>query len=134
RYLSIDGEVVVDVPMPLGVAQALVSVHGLTGVPEGYDVFEQWLRVVAEPPLLWRSRNTYLGGVGKYPALGLGAVGDSIGVPARDEVLVRVGPVITVSLTHHLQAIGVAAIAVASRDSLGLSSSDFGQIGLRYRW
>jgi hypothetical protein len=57
-----------------------------------------------------------------------------VGVPARDEVMLRAGPVLTVALTHHLQAVFAAAFAIESKDALGLEGADFGQISLTYRW
>ena len=56
------------------------------------------------------------------------------GAPNRDNLVFRTGPVVTVSLTDHLQAIGAAAFAIIYHDDLGLSGSDLGQIALRYRW
>jgi hypothetical protein len=42
--------------------------------------------------------------------------------------------VLTLSLTHHLDAIGAVMIVAASPDQLGLLGADLGQLGLRYRW
>jgi hypothetical protein len=49
-------------------------------------------------------------------------------------VNVRLGPAIVVSLTHHLEAVGVAALSVFNPDEIGLAGADLGQIGMRYRW
>ena len=134
RYLSVEGELALDIPLPLGGLGTAASAHYLTGFPDGYNVFEQSLRVVVAPPLAWRSRTAYLIGLGKYDTAKVGGLVEFIGVPKRDEVMVRVGPAFTVSLTHHLQAVAAASFSVESKDELGLESADFGQISLRYRW
>ena len=64
----------------------------------------------------------------------VGGLVEFVGVPKRDEVMIRVGPALVVNLTHHLQAVAAASFAVESRDNIGLESADFGQISLRYRW
>lgn len=134
RFLSIEGELSLDIPMPVGSVNAAASVHYLNGVPDDFNVFEQSLRVVVDPPLVWRSRTAYLVGLGKYETMRLGGLLEFVGVPKRDEVMVRVGPAMTVSLTHHLQAIAAASFSIESKDNIGLESADFGQISLRYRW
>ncbi len=134
RFLSVEGELSLDIPLPLGSLNATASVHYLNGVPEPFNVFEQSLRVVVDPPLVWRSRTAYLVGLGKYETMRLGGLLEFVGVPKRDEVMVRVGPAMTVSLTHHLQAVAAASFSIESKDNIGLESADFGQISLRYRW
>lgn len=134
NFMSIDGELSLDIPLPLGNLNAAASVHYLKGVPDDYNVFEQQIRVVVDPPLVWRSRTAYLVGIGKYETMQLGGLVEFVGVPKRDEVMIRVGPALVVSLTHHLQAVAAASFAVESRDRIGLESADFGQISLRYRW
>ena len=134
RYVSLEASADADIPLPFGGLVALGSVHRLFGVERGYLVFEDALRVVAEPPWLARGRLTYLVGFGTPATLRLGVLAEVIGDPQRETLWVRTGPAVAVSLTHHLDAVGVAAISVFSPDEIGLAGSDLGQIGLRYRW
>lgn len=106
----------------------------LFGIPEGYDVFEDTLRAVVRPPFAWQTKFTYLAWPGWQENLAVGFSAELIGAPNRDNLVFRTGPIVTVSLTDHLQAIGAAAFAIIYHDDLGLSGSDLGQIALRYRW
>jgi len=134
HYFALDAELNFDIPLPFGILSTLAAVEHLGDVPEPFNVFDQQWRVVIDPPLVWRARTAYLVPVGKYDTLQLGALLELVGVPRREEVMVRVGPAVTVSLTHHLDAIAAAAFSVESKDEIGLQSADFGQVSLRYRW
>lgn len=134
HYLALDGELSFELPLPVGAINTVAQIEWLGDVPDPYNVFDQQLRVVVDPPLAWRSRTAYTVDVGKYDTLRMGGLFEFVGVPKRDEVMIRVGPVVTVSLTHHLDAIAAAAFSIESKDEIGLESADFGQVSLRYRW
>lgn len=132
-YQALDADVAVTTEAPGGTLAIEARGLALFGVLDGYDVFEDNFRVVVRPPFVWQTKLTYLA----WPTWRAFAVGGSvelIGSPGRDNLVFRTGPVITLSLTDHLQAVGAAAFALVYHDELGLSGSDFGQIALRYRW
>lgn len=134
HYWSIDSEVNVSGAAPGGNASLLVSAFALGGVEDGYDVFEDSLHIIVQPPLVWRARLTYLASLGPYNNMGLGWAAEVINSPARDLTVFRMGPVVTVALTRHLQATAAGLLGIDSRDDIGLSGADLGQIGLSYRW
>jgi hypothetical protein len=134
KYFMLDAEMTFDVPLPVGTLVSVGSLHYLGGIPEPFNVFEQSLRLVVKPPLVWRSRTAYLLGLGTYDTARIGGMFEMLGSPARDEVMMRVGPAFAVALTHHLQATVVAAFPIMSKDGIGLESADFGQVSLSYRW
>lgn len=134
HYGSLDAEMAVGAPLFNGSASLLTSVHGIFGVDKGFFVYEDALHVIVDPPWVWRTRIAYLKNLGKLDNLALGGAVEVIDVPNRGAATVRLGPVVTVTLTHHLQATGAAMFVVAGRDELGLGGADLGQIGLRYRW
>ncbi len=134
RYLSLEGEVQFEIPLPIGTLGGLVSAHGILGVPDPLFVYEESLRAVVDPPFVTRGRLQYLAGIGDPPTFRIGGIVDTIVNPAREAVWVRTGPAIAISLTHHLEAVGVAALTLLSPDEIGLAGADLGQIGLRYRW
>jgi hypothetical protein len=134
KYLSLDGEVNVNIPLPVGTLGILADVYGIFGVPDGYYLFEDALRTVIEPAFVGRGRISYLAGIGKPATLRVGGVAEVIFNPGRDLYNVRTGPAVAVSLTHHLEAVGVAAFSVFNPDEIGLAGADVGQIGFRYKW
>ena len=134
RYLSLEGDLAFEIPLPIGKIGGSISAYGILGVPEPYYVYEEALRAIVEPPFVIRGRAQYLAGIGDPPTFRIGGVVDVIGNPEREAVWVRTGPAIAISLTHHLEAVGVAALTLLSPDEIGLAGADLGQIGLRYRW
>jgi hypothetical protein len=133
-YGAIDGEVSFDIPLPVGAIGVLASAHGIFPTQDNFYVFEESLRVVTEAPFLWRGRLSYLAGIGDPPTLRVGGVAEFVHDPSRDAVTLRTGPAVAVSLTHHLEAVGVAAFTFFGPDEIGLAGADLGQISLRYRW
>ena len=134
RYLTTEAEVSAAFPAPGGNIFAVASGYALFSVPADTFVFEESLRIVVDPPFVWRARLGYLFHIGWKGSMRLGAAAEVIGIPAREALVVRAGPALTVSLTHHLDAIGAFMIVAKSPDTLGLQGADLGQIGLRYRW
>jgi hypothetical protein len=133
-YQSIDADLAVSVRALGGSVSLEARALALFNVDEGYDVFDDVLRVVVRPPLVWETKLTYVAFAGWDDRLAVGLTTELIGAPARDNLVFRVGPVLSLSLTEHLQAIGGGAFAILYHDDLGLSGSDLGQIALRYRW
>ena len=134
HYGSLEAETTVDAPLGPGQVSFTATLYGLFGVQKGFYLLEDALRVIVDPPWIFRTRVAYLANVGKWEDLSLGGAVELLNVPNRAATYVRIGPLVTVSLTHHLQATGAASITVAGRDKIGLAGSDLGQIGLRYRW
>ena len=134
RYLSAEVEITGSVPFLGGALFGVASGYAILGTAEGYYVYEEGLHTVMKPPFLYRARLGYIGELDRLGELRFGAAAEIIGNPGRNSTLLRLGPVVTVSLTHHLDAIGAVMIVAASPDQLGLVGADLGQLGLRYRW
>jgi len=134
RYFAAEVEVSGSVGVPGGTLFGVATGYALFGVPDDFHVFEQSLKVVADPPWMWRARAGYLLHIGWMETMKLGAAVEVIHIPGRDALVFRAGPAINVALTHHLEAVGASMFIAMSPDSLGLVGADIGQIGLRYRW
>jgi hypothetical protein len=102
-------------------------------VPGDYYVFEEGLHAVMKPPYIWRGRLGYLLALSRNGAIRVGAAGEVIGLPGRDELVVRGGVLGSVSISAEVD-VQVSLIPVLkSPDSLGIAGGDFGQLGIRYR-
>jgi hypothetical protein len=135
RYVTFEGEVNVSIPAGPGNIIALGSLSYLVGVPEGQLVFEETLRVIVAPPLVWRARGGYEFRLGTYNQHSLGLVADALDVPARDDSRTfRAGPVLRIALSRHFEVRGTFVVTLISPDALGLVGSDFTELGVRYRW
>jgi hypothetical protein len=97
-------------------------------------VFDESLRGIVKPPYIWALRLAYLAGLGKNDVVKVGVLAELVGLPGRDQLVFRSGPVLSVTITDHTDAIGVFSPVFVSPDSLGLSHGTFGQLGFRYRW
>jgi hypothetical protein len=134
RYLHLEAELTGSVPFLGGTLFGLAGVYRMSGVPEGYFVFDETLHVVVDPPWNWRLRGGHLLRFGAQGGLRIGVAAEVIGLPGRQEMVVRTGPQLAVILTHHLDAAASIMAVAWSPDSLALLGADIGQFGLRYRW
>jgi hypothetical protein len=98
-------------------------------------VFEETLRVIVKPPLVWRGRAGYALRFGRYSQHSIGFVVDVLDVPARDDSrTVRLGPIVRLVLSRRVELRGSFVTSVFSPDRIGLLSGDFTELGVRYRW
>ena len=134
RYVSLEAEITGSVPVPGGTLFAVASGYYITDTPPGWYVFEDALRIIVDPPWVWRARLGYLTSFGISDTLRVGIAAEVIGNPARELFVIRAGPALSVSLTHHLEAVGALMIVAQSPDELGLRGAEFGNLGFRYKW
>jgi hypothetical protein len=133
-YIAAEAEATANWPAPGGNMFAVLSGFHISGVPDQYNVWDLNLKQAVEPPWLYRARLGYLFHVGWIGSMRIGAAAEIIGMPLRDTAAVRAGPIITVSLTHHLQGVAAVMLVARERDSFGVRGADLGQLGLVYRW
>jgi hypothetical protein len=130
-------EVEADISLPLGPGNILgrASLSYVDNVPDGFNVFEETLRVIVEPPLVWRGRAGYALRFGKYQQHSIAVVADLLHVPARDDArTLRVGPIIRFVLSRRVEVRGSFVPTAYSIDKIGLRGGDFTELGVRYRW
>jgi hypothetical protein len=133
-YLSLEAELSGTLPAPGGSLFAVLTGYRILLVPDGYYLYEESLRQVMKPPYIWRGRLGYLFAFGRDAAIRLGPAGDLIGLPEREEFVVRAGVVASVAIDAHLEAQASLVPVIVSPDTLGLAGADFGQLGVRFRW
>jgi hypothetical protein len=133
-YVAHEAEATLTAPLGHGSAFGVLSGIRTALVPEGYYLYEESLKVIIEPPYVWRARAGYLLAFGQNGSIRVGAAGDVIGMPGRDAVAVRAGLMASVHLSAKLEAQASFIPVLFSPDSLGLAGSDFGQLGIRYHW
>lgn len=134
RYLALDTEFAATIPFIGGSIFTLFGTTYVSGLKEGYDVYEEQLRIVGTGPWFHRARIGYALRLGEQGAIRIGPVVDTIYNPGRKMVVVRAGLVATVVMTHHLEVLATFVPTIVSPDAIGLAGGDFGQLGIRYRW
>jgi hypothetical protein len=133
--ITYETEVEGTVPLGKGDIVGLASVSYLTNIPEGFWAFEETLRLIVDPPWVWRGRVGYLRRFGTVDQHSAGIVVEAFGVPGREEGLtMRAGPVVRIVLSRRVEVRGSFVATFHSPDQLGLAGSDFTELGLRYRW
>jgi hypothetical protein len=132
-YVAHEAEAAGTVPLFSGSVFGVLTGYRVTHVQPGYYLFEDNLRVVMDPPYVWRARLGYLLALSANGAIRVGAAGEVIGLPGRDAFVVRAGLLASVSISAELEAVVSLIPVIVSPDSLGLSGGDFGQLGIRYR-
>jgi hypothetical protein len=113
----------------------LGSASYVTGVPDGYNAFEETLHIIVDPPLVWRTRVAYLFTFGSRNQHSIGPAVDFLDVPKRDDSrTIRVGPLLRLALSRRVEVRGSFIVTVSSPDRIGLPGGDFTELGVRYRW
>jgi hypothetical protein len=131
-YLSYEAEATATAPVWGGSAFGVLTGYRVGRVHPDYYLFEESLHVVMKPPYVWRARGGYLLAFSASGAIRVGAVGEVIGLPGRDEFVVRAGMIASVSISAELEAQVSLIPVIVSPDKLGISGGDFGQLGVRY--
>ena len=134
RYLAFDNDLQATIPAYKGTIFTLLSLNYVTGVPDGYDVYEEQVRVIGTAPWFTRARLGYAFRLGEQGAIRIGPVVEWIYNLGRKTTTIRAGVVATVVLTHHLEVLATLVPTITSPDRIGLTGGDFGQLGIRYRW
>lgn len=135
RILTYEVEAEFSLPAGPGDVIGLGSLSYVNNVPQGMYVFEETLRVVVDPPLVWRGRGGYLFRFGAFRQHFVGVVADVLNVPERhNDTTVRIGPVLRIVLSRHLEVRGSFVPTILSPDRLALTGGDFTELGFRYRW
>jgi hypothetical protein len=132
-YLAYEAEAAATAPLFSGSIFGVLTGYRVSHVSPNYHLFEEGLHAVMEPPYIWRARLGYLLALSRNGAIRVGAAGEVIGLPGRDEFVVRAGVLGSVSISAEVD-VQVSLIPVlASPDRLGIAGGDFGQLGIRYR-
>jgi len=137
QYLALEAEATGALELPVGSLFAVATGYYVRSFPASSRfpyLFEESLKVVIEPPYVWRGRLGYLLGLGRERAIRIGIASDLIGLPGRGEYVVRAGVIGSVVMTAHLEAQAAFIPVLISPDSIGLAGGDFGQLGVRFRW
>lgn len=135
RVVTYETEADTSIPVGPGNLIGRGSLSYMSGVPAGKYVFEETLRIIANPPWVWRIRGGYVFRLGDYQQHSIGVVVDALDVPNRDDSkTIRVGPVLRWVLSRRVEVRGSFVLTVYSPDRIGLVGSDFTELGVRYRW
>ncbi len=134
RYYTVEAELSAAYPLGPGDILAMGSISAVRGVPAGSYVFEETLRVIVDPPWVWRVRGGYAFRIGSRSQHSIGPVVDVLAIPDRDDSrTVRFGPVLRIQLSRHFDVRGSFVTTLSSPDRLGLVGGDFTELGVRYR-
>jgi hypothetical protein len=134
KYVTLEAELSGGIPAGPGTLLSVLTASSVQGVPSGSFVYEETLRVITDPPAIYRVRFGYALRLGSEGAARVGAVGEVLDLPDRHALVYRAGIVASFAIDEHLEALGLLIIPVASPDSIGIAGGDFGELGLRYRW
>jgi len=113
---------------------AEAAVTYVTGVPDGFDVFEEVIKAVVEPPWVVRGRAGWTFELGFQGALKAGPVVEVVAIPGRQAYILRGGIVGSLKLYDNLEVRLTIAPAFGSPDALGTRGGDAFVLGIRWRW
>ncbi len=134
RYLELESELTLDIPLGPGKILSETAGSIVTGVPDDRYVFEETAHVVVAPPYLGRQRLGYILPVSSDGSLSVGGIGEVLWVPERDAVVWRGGIILRFHLFDDLELRASLVPVIASPDKIGIAGGDFGEFGVRWRW
>ena len=135
RLITFEAELEASLPAGPGDVIGLGSLSYVTNVPDGQLAFEETLRVIVAPQLVWRARGGYVFRFGTSRQHSVGLVAEFIEVSKRDDgQTIRVGPIVRIVLSRRVEVRGSFVPTIISPDRLGLVGGDFTELGFRYRW
>lgn len=134
KYVTLEAELSGGIPAGPGTILLVLTASSVQGVPAGDYVYEETLRVITNPPAIYRARTGYALRLGAEGAAKVGIVGEVLDLPGRSAQVWRAGVIASFTIDDHLEALGLLVMPFASPDSIGLAGGDFGELGIRYRW
>lgn len=134
RYWAWEAEAVGVIPLPYGGLVGNVIVVRTLDVPENLYVYDESYRAIVAKPLFVTLRFAAVARFMNEYAVRVGVLTEHVFETGRPDPIWRVGPIASVMITDHLEAMAGVTIAVASPDDLGLALSTYGIAGVRWRW
>jgi len=136
KYVSLESELTVSFKLGGGDVFSEFALTYVTGVQSGFYVYEETIRVVVEPPWVWRGRVGYSLRFLKDDALRIGGVLEVVAVPGRTDhfFALRGGIVASLRIRRDLQIRALLVPVLVSRDTLGSDGGDVFLIGIRHYW
>jgi hypothetical protein len=134
KYTALESELKAAIGVGPGSILAIASVFYVVGVPAGFDIYEETLHTIMQPPVVAWGRTGYDFHFGTQNQHGIAVVGDVLYSPDRDTATVRAGLLLHIAFSHHFEIRGSFVPTVWSRDGIGLPGDDFTELGVRYRW
>lgn len=132
KYIAGEAELNGTLPIGFGALLATANVTYLTGVTPGLNVYEEVLRVIIKPPMVWRGRVGYAVRLGVEGKISFGLVAEALGSQGR-AATVRAGIIGSAALSDHVEVLGWLVPPILGPDTIGIAGGDFGQLGIRYR-
>lgn len=134
RYWAWEAEGVAVLPLPYAGLITDVIVVRTIDVPEDHLVYDESYRAIVAKPLFVTARFAAVARFFQEYSVRVGVLTEHVFETGRSELVWRVGPIASVQLTDHLEAMAGVTFAVASPDDLGLSLGTYGVAGVRWRW
>ena len=133
-HVALEAEMAGAVPLPSGGPFWVLSVYHIPGLQEGFNLYEESLKMVIKPPWVWRARIGYGVHFGKDDAISLGIAEEVIVNPGRREHVLRAGIVGSVQISDNVDVQTTFLPVISSPDHIGLAGADFGHLGIRWRF
>ena len=133
-HAVLEAEMAGAVPVPGGGPFWVLSAYHIPGLQEGYHLYEESLKMVIEPPWVWRARVGYAVHFGKDDAISVGLAQEVIVNPGRREHVLRGGVIANVLISDTVDVQATFLPVISSPDSIGLAGADFGHLGIRWRF
>jgi hypothetical protein len=134
RYWAWEAEAVAVAPLPHSALVADFIVVRTLDVPRDRFLYEESYRAIISKPLFLTIRFAAVVRFLAEDSLRIGVLTEHVFETGRDRPVWRVGPIASMQLTDHLEAMAGVTLAVYSPDDLGIGLGSYGIAGVRWRW
>jgi len=133
-FVSLEAELTFNLPTGPGSMISEFALTYVTGVPDEYNIYEETIKAVVEPPWVWRARLGYMLPVDREKVFKVGLVAEVVAVPRRAIYTMRGGVLVSVRLMRALEARFAFTPVWYNSDDIGSAGSDLLIVGIRHRW
>jgi hypothetical protein len=135
RYWAWEAEVVGTVPLPHSALVADFIAIRTLDVPKGLYVYDESYRAITAKPLFFTLRLAAVARFLREDSFKVGVITEYVFGTGRDgDMVIRVGPAASLTLTDHLEVNAVLSLKVDGPDHMGIALGAYGVAGVRYRW
>ncbi|HKU38138.1 MAG TPA: hypothetical protein VJR89_08325 [Polyangiales bacterium] len=133
RYWAWEAEAVAIIPLPYAAIIGDFVAIGIWDKPEELFVYDEAYRAVVADDLYLVMRVGAIARLLNESALKIGVLTEHV-FDAGRRPTTRIGPMMSLQLTDHVDVNVVLTVAVSGPDNLGIVTGSYGVAGVRWRW
>lgn len=134
HYVVLEGDAVATVPLPHAAIVGNLVMVDVLDMPPGQYIYDESYRLITRNPLFFVMRMAAVARFMHEDSVRVGMLAEYGFNTGREQGVWRLGPILSVQVTDHVQLNMGFTLKVSSPDHLGLTLGAYGIAGFRYMW